>query len=155
MNKPLALGGVRGVKGGRAGKAYLLYQLSSLEETPQIGDLPHGQRAQTHHGGDAEEQHTVVGGSCWETGDGGKPFRCQTSGHGSVVLRRVRAARMKRRWPNLIFSDSFIRSHCPLDRRFEDARLDFPRPLFVYRLFVASPSPVSGSRASGRRWTAR
>lgn len=155
MNKPLALGVGGGVWVGGARKAYLLDQLSSLEETPQIGDLPHGQRAQTHHRGDAEEQHTVVGGSCWERGDGGKLFKCQTSGHGSVVLRRVRPARMKRKWPNLIFSDSFIRSHCPLDRGFEDARLDFPRPLFVYRLFVASPSPVSGSRASGRRRTAR
>lgn len=63
-------------------KTYLLDQLPSLEEASQIGNLPHGQRAQTHHGGDAEQQHAVVGRGCWERGNGGKllraePFKCQ------------------------------------------------------------------------------
>lgn len=64
MNEPLP--------SGRAGKTYLLNQLPCLEKPSQIRNLPHSQRAQTDHGGDAEEQHAVVGGSCWETGNGSK-----------------------------------------------------------------------------------
>lgn len=42
----------------------LLDQLLSLEETPQVEDLPCGQPNQTAHGEYAEVQHACVGGFC-------------------------------------------------------------------------------------------
>lgn len=45
-------------------KRYLLDQLPRLEKVSQIENLPDGQCTQTAYGGDAEEQHSSVGGSC-------------------------------------------------------------------------------------------